>query len=46
MRLNLECVKLKWKRDLSSPHEYVNITAESNFRYIIQTGTKRTPSKI
>ena len=21
MRLNLECVKLKWKRDLSSPHE-------------------------
>ena len=21
MRLNLECVKLKWKRDLSGPHE-------------------------
>ena len=24
---------------------YVNITAESNFRYIMQTATKRIPAK-
>ena len=47
MRLNLEfALSLNGKGISAALMSYVNITAESNFRYIMQTGTKHIPSKI
>lgn len=47
MRLNLErALSLNGKGISAALMSYVNITAESNFRYITQTGTKRIRSKI